>query len=111
MSTDPLVPSRHSHTPTAFELLITCNPPILESLLAQVSTETIFRLYQVSPFLREFFTRSPTSWRYISWRLYQPAQTTATVTNNSASNGPRQSSNYALDQILLNVINPFSTRL
>lgn len=33
------------------------------------------------------------------------------VTNNSTGAGPRQSSNYALDQILLNVINPFSTRL
>ncbi|KIW26497.1 uncharacterized protein PV07_09588 [Cladophialophora immunda] len=94
-----------------FELLITCNPPILESLLAQVPTETIFRLYQTSPYLRDFFSKSPTSWRYISWRLHQPAVTTATVGVNAAGNGPRQSSNYALDQIILTVINPFSTRL
>lgn len=97
--------------PSAFELLITCNPPILESLLAQLSTASIFYLYQTSPFLRDFFSRSPTSWRYISWRLYQPSLSTATAMNNSAGVGSRQSSNYALDQILLNVINPFSTRL
>lgn len=98
-------------SPSRFELLITCNPPILESLLAQVPTDTIFRLYQTSPFLRDFFTKSPTSWRYISWRLYQAAASTATITNNSSGVGPRQSSNYALDQILLSVINPYSTRL
>ena len=104
------VPARTALSP--FELLITCNPPILQSLLAQIPTETIFRLYQTSPYLRDFLTRSPTSWRYISWRLYQP--TTATVTAVAAANltnGQRQSSNYALDQIILTVINPFSTRL
>ena len=47
----------------------------------------------------------------ISWRLSQPAATTATVTNNGTGSGPRQSSNYALDQLLIYVINPFSTRL
>lgn len=99
-------------TPTPFELLITCNPPILESLLAQVPTETIFRLYQTSSFLRDFFSKSPTSWRYISWRLYQPAVTATPVAVAAGSSSvPRQSSNYALDQILLNIINPFSTRL
>lgn len=104
------VPARTT-TPSPFELLIACNPPILESLLAQVSTEAIFRLYQTSPFLRDFFSKSPTSWRYISWRLSQPATSAATVTNTGLGNGPRQSSNYALDQIILTVINPFSTRL
>ncbi|OAG37769.1 hypothetical protein AYO21_08012 [Fonsecaea monophora] len=99
-------------TLSPFELLITCNPPILESLLAQVPTESIFKLYQTSPYLRDFFSKSPTSWRYISWRLYQPAVTTATVgVNVAGNNGQRQSSNYALDQIILTVINPFSTRL
>ena len=98
-------------SPSRFELLITCNPPILESLLAQIPTDTIFRLYQTSPFLRDFFTKSPTSWRYVSWRLYQAATSTATITNNSSGVGQRQSSNYALDQILLSVINPYSTRL
>ncbi|EXJ65289.1 hypothetical protein A1O7_01630 [Cladophialophora yegresii CBS 114405] len=104
---DP-VPARTTLSP--FELLITCNPPILRSLLAQIPTETIFRLYQTSPYLRDFFARSPTSWRYISWRLYQPATTTTTITA-SGTIGQRQSSNYALDQIILTVINPFSTRL
>ncbi|EXJ79389.1 hypothetical protein A1O3_08891 [Capronia epimyces CBS 606.96] len=101
-------------SPSPFELLITCNPPILESLLVQVPTETIFRLYQTSSSLRDFFSKSPTSWRYISWRLYQPTVTPAPPAPAAPAgtlNGPRQSSNYALDQILLNIINPFSTRL
>ncbi|RVX73888.1 hypothetical protein B0A52_02778 [Exophiala mesophila] len=106
----PSAPMKPS-SPSRFELLITCNPPILESLLAQIPTDTIFRLYQTSPFLRDFFTKSPTSWRYVSWRLYQAATSTATITNNSSGVGQRQSSNYALDQILLSVINPYSTRL
>ncbi|KAK5236159.1 hypothetical protein LTR47_002885 [Exophiala xenobiotica] len=108
MDTDE-VPTLRPH-PSAFELLITCNPPILQSLLAQVPTDTIFRLYQTSSFLRDFFTRSPTSWRYISWRLSQPTASTVVAANGDVP-GHRQSSNYALDQILLNVINPFSTRL
>ncbi|KAK5306657.1 hypothetical protein LTR99_002349 [Exophiala xenobiotica] len=108
MDTDE-VPTLRPH-PSAFELLITCNPPILQSLLAQVPTDIIFRLYQTSSFLRDFFTRSPTSWRYISWRLSQPTASTVVAANGDVP-GHRQSSNYALDQILLNVINPFSTRL
>ena len=97
-------------TPSSFELLITCNPPVLQSLLSQIPTETIYRLYQTSPYLRDFLKKSPTSWRYISWRLYQPATTTVAAAANLAT-GQRQSSNYALDQIILNVINCFSTRL
>jgi hypothetical protein len=46
----------------------------------------------------------------MSWRLYQPATTTATIVT-TPNNGQRQSSNYALDQIILQVVNPFSTRL
>lgn len=105
----PSTPTVLPIDPSAFELLITCNPPILESLLAQLPTTSIFYLYQTSAFLRDFFSKSPTSWRYISWRLYQPSISTAAVANTTV--GQRQSSNYALDQILLNVINPFSTRL
>lgn len=103
------LPARPS--PSAFELLITCNPPILESLLSQVPTETIFRLYQTSPFLRGFFSKSPTSWRYISCRSHQPTASTTVVPAHGSHPGQRPSSNYALDQILLNIINPFSTRL
>lgn len=94
--------------PSTFELLITCNPPILESLIAQIPTESIFNLYHSSPFLRRFLQSSPTSWRYISWRLQQPTGSSTAVANNQPS---RQSSNYALDQLLIYVINPFSTRL
>jgi hypothetical protein len=104
-----IVPTRS--TPTPFESLVTCNPPVLESLLAQIPTETILRLYHTSYYLRQFLQNSPTAWKYISFRLSQPAATTATITNNASGNGPRQSSNYALDQLLISVINPFSIRL
>lgn len=93
--------------PSPFEKLITCNPPILESLLAQVSTESILRLYHTSRFLQQYLTKSPTSWRYISWRLSQPS---AFAPNNPANVG-RQPGNYSLDRLLLYVINPISTRL
>ena len=96
---------------SAFEQLITRNPPILESLFAQITTQSILRLYHTSPYLRQFLQNSPSSWRYISWKLAQPAATTSTVTHNGTSNRPRQSSNYALDRLLLNVHNTFSTRL
>ena len=97
--------------PSLFEVVVTCNPPVLESLLSQVPTETILRLYQASYYLRQFLSNSPTAWKYISFRLFQPAATTAAVTNNAHGNGPRQSSNYALDQLLINVINIVSIRL
>lgn len=97
--------------PTSFERLIACNPPILESLLAQLPFQSILKLYHTSPFLRQFLRQSPTSWRYISLRLYQPTVSTVAASNNNTGNRPRQSSNYALDQLLIYVINPFSTRL
>lgn len=97
--------------PSSFEKLITDQPPVLRSLIGQLPTQSILALFHTSSYLRNFLTRSPTSWRYISWRLYQPALTTATPTNNASGTGPRQSSNYALDLLIIHVINPFSTRL
>lgn len=83
-----------------FETTIANSHTILESLIAQLPTESILRLYQTSSFLRNFLRNSPTSWRYMSWRLYQPAQAPAAVTANGAAQ-PRQSSSYALDQLLM----------
>jgi hypothetical protein len=99
-------PTPSTPGPSSFEKLITCNPPILESLLAQVSTESILRLYHTSRYLQHHLRNSPASWRYISWRLSQPS----VITPNAAANG-RQPGSYSLDRLLLYVINPISTRL
>lgn len=93
-----------------FELFLTCSPPILESFLLQAPTSTILALYHTSSYLRQFIRTYPTSWKYLSFRLHQPQQTTA-ATNPVNGTGVRQSSNYALDQLLIYIVNPFSTCL
>ena len=98
-------------TLSPFEELLTRNPPILESLFAQIPTETILRLYHTSRYLQDSLRRTPASWRYISFRLSQPSASAVAAANNNAANGGRQSGNYSLDRLLISVINPFSTRL
>lgn len=93
-----------------FETTIANSHTILESLIAQLPTESILRLYQTSSFLRSFLRNSPTSWKYMSWRLHQPAQV-PTQTNTNGAPPAKQSSSYALDQLLMYVVLPFSTRL
>jgi hypothetical protein len=83
------------------------HPPILDSLFAQITTEDAFHLYHTNKYLRNYLRSLPTAWRYISWRLYQPA---VPVPANNANN-LKQVGNYSLDQLLINVINPYSTRL
>ncbi|RMD42176.1 hypothetical protein DV735_g2927, partial [Chaetothyriales sp. CBS 134920] len=82
-----------------------------ESLLCQVPTETVLRLYHTSAYLRRFLAQSPTAWKYISFRLFQPTATIATVPNQNPATGQRQSGNYALDNLLIHVVNTVSTRL
>lgn len=93
-----------------FELFLTCSPPILESFLLQAPTSTILALYHTSAYLRQFIRTYPTAWKYLSFRLQQPQQTTASTTHVNGT-GVRQSSNYALDQLLIYIVNPFSTCL
>ncbi|RMZ90130.1 hypothetical protein DV736_g2654, partial [Chaetothyriales sp. CBS 134916] len=76
-----------------------------------VPTETVLRLYHTSAYLRRFLAQSPTAWKYLSFRLFQPAATAATVPNHGSGTGPRQSGSYALDNLLINVLNTISTRL
>lgn len=103
-------PKRFSGS-SPFERLVANNPPILSSLVAQLPTESILSLYHTSWFLQSFLRQSPTSWRYISWRLHQPALATTPPNAAPGNNGQRQSSNYALDQLLMYAIIPYSTRL
>jgi hypothetical protein len=97
-----------------FEIVLSCNPPILESFLLHAPTTTIFQLYHTSSYLRQFLRSYPTAWKYLSFRLLQPSTTPPPAAANiPGANGsvPRQSRNYALDQLLLTVVNRFSTCL
>lgn len=97
-----------------FEIVLSCNPPILESFLLHAPTTTIFQLYHTSSYLRQFLRSYPTAWKYLSFRLLQPSTTPPPAAANvPGANGlvGRQSRNYALDQLLLTVVNPFSSCL
>jgi len=98
-----------------FEAILSTNPPILESLLLQVPTKTILRLYHTSSYLRRFLQTYPTAWRYLSFRLSQPASLPPPpLPPNGDVNGgavARLSPNYGVDQLLINIVNPFSTNL
>jgi hypothetical protein len=94
-------------SPSRFEQVICTNPPILDSLFAQITTDDALHIFQTSRYLRDSLKALPTAWRYISLRLYQPATvpTPAQIANNPAS---KQQGSYSLDRILINIINPFS---
>jgi hypothetical protein len=97
-----------------FESVLSSNPPVLESFLLQVPTKTIFQLYHTSAYLRRFLRTYPTAWRYLSFRLSQPTalQPTTVPHNDPNSNTlARLSPNYGVDQLLINIVNPFSTNL
>ena len=105
-----LTPAVSQPTLSQFEHLLTRNPPILESLFAQIPTETILRLYHTSRYLQDYLQETPAAWRFVSFRLSQPSANAAAAANHAANNG-RQSGNYSLDRLLISVINPYSTRL
>lgn len=97
-----------------FESVLSSNPPVLESFLLQVPTKTIFQLYHTSAYLRRFLRTYPTAWRYLSFRLSQPAALqppTAPNPDSSSASLARLSPNYGVDQLLINIVNPFSTNL
>ncbi|KAJ5287871.1 hypothetical protein N7478_003557 [Penicillium angulare] len=98
-----------------FERVITTNSPILESLLLQIPTDTIIKLYHTSHYLRTFLRSYPTAWRALSFRLLYPSGTLPTtriiVPGMSDHESQRQSRPYALDQLLMNVVIPFSSCL
>jgi hypothetical protein len=98
-------------TISAFERVITTNAPILESLLLQMPTDAIIKLYHTSNFLRTFLRSYPTAWKSLSFRLQFPSGTLPnppTDPNAPESVTPRQSRPYALDMFLMNVVIPFS---
>ena len=97
-----------------FEAVLSANPPVLESFLLQVPTKTIFQLYHTSAYLRRFLRTYPTAWRYLSFRLSQPTALqppTAPHNDPNSNTLARLSPNYGVDQLLINIVNPFSTNL
>ncbi|KAL2004887.1 hypothetical protein VTN00DRAFT_3160 [Thermoascus crustaceus] len=104
----PVIPV---HRPlSTFERVISTHAPILESLLLQSPTDTIFRLYHTSHYLRTFLRSYPTAWKYLSFRLLYPSgtQTRPLIAGSPDPDTLRQSRPYALDQLLMTVVIPFS---
>ncbi|KAL4769461.1 hypothetical protein BDW60DRAFT_195171 [Aspergillus nidulans var. acristatus] len=95
-----------------FERVITTHTPILESLLLQTPTAAILNLSHTSRYLRSFLRSYPTAWKYLSFRLLYPSGTQSPLRiilpGASDPRTPRQSRPYALDQLLMNVVVPFS---
>ncbi|BDD64092.1 hypothetical protein MAP00_008939 [Monascus purpureus] len=101
---------------STFERVFTTHAPVLESLLLLIPTDTILKLYQTSSYLRNFLSSYPTAWKYLSFRLFYPSGTQppggahvvipGSLTADPAN--PRRSQPYALDQLLMNVLVPFS---
>ncbi|OAL64473.1 hypothetical protein A7C99_3907 [Trichophyton rubrum] len=104
--------TRHSQLST-FERVLSTHPPILESFLLQTPTESILQLYHTSSYLRSFLKSYPTAWQYLSFRLLLPSSTQVRplVGATDSQGNQRQSRPYALDQLLLHVIVPFSPSL
>ncbi|RAR00928.1 diphthamide biosynthesis protein [Stemphylium lycopersici] len=94
-----------------FECIVTSYPPILESLLAQISTATLLELYHTSPHLRDFLRRYPLAWKTLSFRLPQPAAAVGSPGNETPENRERQSKAYSFDALLKQIISPNGTRL
>lgn len=91
---------------STFERVVTTHAPILESLLLQIPTLTILRLYHTSRYLRSFLRCYPTAWKYLSFRLLYPSNTLPPAFPAIAD--IRQSQPYSLDRLLMNVVVPFS---
>lgn len=96
---------------STFERVFTTHAPILESLLLQIPTHTILRLYQTSQYLRSFLSYYPTAWKYLSFRLLYPSNPPAPGRPHIPGIADqRHSQPYALDH-LLDVVLPFSSCL
>ncbi|KAF4291810.1 hypothetical protein CNMCM8686_008305 [Aspergillus fumigatus] len=97
---------------STFERVITTHAPILESLLLQTPTDAILKLFHTSRYLRSFLQNYPTAWKYLSFRLFYPSGSQFPLRivfpGGTESAMPRQSRSYSLDQLLMNVVVPFS---
>ncbi|KAF1940293.1 hypothetical protein EJ02DRAFT_406762 [Clathrospora elynae] len=94
-----------------FESVVTSYPPVLESVLAQISTATLLDLYHTSHHLRAFLRTYPLAWKTLSFRLPQPAVSVGSPGNETPENRERQSKAYSFDALLKQIISPNGTRL
>lgn len=110
---DEICPVDYDRPLSTLERVFSTHTPILESFLLQASTDTIFRLYHTSQYLRSFLRSYPTAWQYLSFRLLLPSGTQVRPITAGTDGQPvqRQSRPYALDQLLLHVVIPFSPSL
>jgi hypothetical protein len=94
-----------------FERVVTSHPPVLESLLSQIPTRSIFNLHQSSRYLRSFLEEYPLAWKALSFRLPQPTVFPGSPGIETPDSRERQSKQYALDALLISVVMPLATRL
>lgn len=100
---------------SVFERIIAFHSPILESLLLQLPTLSILSLYHTSRFLRSFLQSYPIAWSHLSFRLFNSSRSESRqpspASDVSADTPFRRSRQYALDQLLTEIVVPFGTRL
>ena len=100
---------------STFERIIATHPPIFESLVLQLPTPALLDLYHTSRFLRLFLQSYPIAWNHLSFRLFcihgSGGVQTSTGSDTSADVPTRRSKPYALDQLLVTVVEPFGSCL
>ena len=107
--------NQHQDVLSNFERIITTHPPVLESLLLQLPTSALLKLYHTSKYLQSFLQAYPIAWKYLSFRLFGngtngPGQ--APSGNDAATETTAlRSKPFALDLLILGVVAPFGTRL
>lgn len=93
------------------EHIITGYPPIFDSLFSQLPTSSVLDLFHTSRRLRNFLSIYPLAWKTLSFRLPQPAVVLGSPGNETPDGRERQSKQYALDGLLIQVVVPFGLRL
>ncbi|PGG99324.1 hypothetical protein GX51_06360 [Blastomyces parvus] len=96
---------------STFERVFSTHAPIFESFLLQAPTDTIFQLYHTSRYLRSLLRSYPTAWQYLSFRLLFQSGSQMRPASGGTDGASTQRQPYALDQLLLQVILPFSPTL
>ena len=115
VSPEDAISGAHGSHLSNLERIIATHPPIFESLVLQLPTSALLDLYHTSRFLRNFLQSYPVAWNHLSFRLFcfhgsGPWQTSI-GSDTSADLPIRRSKPYALDQLLVTVVEPFGSRL
>ncbi|MCJ1482914.1 hypothetical protein MMC06_003080 [Schaereria dolodes] len=104
----------HISLSTLERIIVTC-PPVVESLLLQLPTSSVLNLYHTSRSLRSFLQSYPIAWKYLSFRTInnKPNAQAQTQSGSELSSEllTQRSKPYALDQLLVAVVVPYSSCL